>query len=298
MNTRVITALRQAISQIGRNLTMTLTSLFSITAILLILGFFFIIIVNVNFMTQGIKDSFDIVQVNLTDETTEAQAQMMIEDLKKQDNVAEVTYQTKDEALAHWSETWGDEAKILDRLPKNPLPNAIIITVKNIENADEVADYSANMSGVEKITYSKDTVGKLVRVTDIVQIVALVLIIFLLFVSIIVVSNTIKLTVIAREREITIMKYVGATNWYIRGPFLFEGIIIGLVGALVSGAVVLVIYHLIVSKYGVNIVMIMSSGLISESTMIENLMILFAAVGISIGACGSIISMRRFLDTK
>jgi cell division transport system permease protein len=290
--------LRQAFRQIGRNVTMTLTSLFSITAILLILGFFFVIIVNVNFMTQGIKDSFDIVQVNLLDETTEAQAQTIMDDLKKQDNVSEVTYQTKDEALEHWKGQFGDQANILDRLPKNPLPNAVIVTIKDLEKANEVVSYAESMPGVEQITYSADTVGKLVRVTNIVQIVALVLIIFLLFVSIIVVSNTIKLTVIAREREITIMKYVGATNWYIRGPFLFEGIIIGLIGALISGLVVLIIYHLIVSKYGVNIVMIMSSGLISESTMIENLMIIFAALGISIGACGSIISMRRFLDTK
>ncbi|MDR2611212.1 MAG: permease-like cell division protein FtsX [Clostridiales Family XIII bacterium] len=297
MNTRVITALRQALRQIGRNLTMTMTSLFSITAILLILGFFFIIIVNINFMTQGIRDSFDTVQVNLLETTTQEQAQTMIADLKKQSNVASVVYQTKDDALAHWKEQWGDQADILDRLPSNPLPNSIIVTVKNIEKVDKIVTYAEAMPGVEKITYSKDTVNKLIRITNIIQIVALVLIIFLLFISIIVVSNTIKLTVMARGREIMIMKYVGATNWYIRGPFLFEGIILGLLGALISGVLVLVIYHLIVSKYGVNVVMIMSSGLISESTMLENLTAIFAALGISIGACGSIISMRRFLDT-
>jgi cell division transport system permease protein len=297
MNTRVITSLRQAFRQIGRNLTMTFTSLFSITAILLILGFFFVIIVNINFMTQGIKDSFDTVQVNLLEGTTEEQTQAMIADLKKQSNVEEVAYQTKDEALAHWKEKWGDQADVLDRLPSNPLPNSIIVTVKDIEKVESVVNYVGSLQGVEKITYSKDTVNKLIRITNIIQVIALILIIFLLFISIIVVSNTIKLTVMAREREITIMKYVGATNWYIRGPFLFEGIIIGLVGAIISGILVLIIYHLVVSKYGVNVVMIMSSGLISESAMLENLTVIFASLGVSIGACGSIISMRRFLDT-
>jgi cell division transport system permease protein len=297
MNTRVITALRQALRQIGRNLAMTVTSLFSITAILLILGFFFVIIVNINFITQGIRDGFDTVQVHLLETTTEEQGQAMMTDLKNHSNVAEVVYQTKDEALAHWKEEWGDEADILDRLPSNPLPNSIIVTVKDIEHVDEVVKLTEAMPGVEKITYSRDTVNKLIRVTNIIQIVALILIIFLLFISIIVVSNTIKLTVLAREREIRIMKYVGATNWYIRGPFLFEGIIIGLVGALISGILVLLIYHVVVSRYGINVVMIMSSGLISENTMVENLTAIFAALGVSIGACGSVISMRRFLDT-
>jgi cell division transport system permease protein len=297
MNTRVVTALKQAFRQIGRNIAMTATSLFSITAILLILGFFFIIIVNINYMTQGIRDSFDTVQVNLLETTTDEQSYAMINDLGKQPNVATVVYQTKDEALDHWKEKWGDQADVLDRLPSNPLPNSIIVTVDDIEKVDTVVSYAKTLQGVEKITYSKDTVHKLIRITNIIQIVALILIIFLLFISIIVVSNTIKLTVLAREREITIMKYVGATNWYIRGPFLFEGIIIGLAGALISGAFVLIIYHFIVSKYGINVVMIMSSGLISESTMVENLTTIFAALGVSIGACGSIISMRRFLDT-
>jgi cell division transport system permease protein len=297
MNTRVITALRQALRQMGRNIAMTATSLFSITAILLILGFFFVIIVNINFITQGIRDGFDTVQVNLLETTTPEQGTAMVGDLKSRPEVADAIYQTKEDALAHWKEKWGDEAGILDRLPSNPLPNSIIITVKDIEQVDKVVKLAESMPGVEKITYSKDTVNKLIRVTNIIQIVALILIIFLLFISIIVVSNTIKLTVLAREREIKIMKYVGATNWYIRGPFLFEGIIRGFVGAFISGILVLIIYHFVVSKYGINVVMIMSSGLISETTMMENLTAIFAALGVSIGACGSIISMRRFLDT-
>ncbi|MDR1068581.1 MAG: permease-like cell division protein FtsX [Clostridiales Family XIII bacterium] len=298
MNTRVIVALRQAFRQMGRNLTMTATSLFSIMAILLILGFFFVIIVNVNYMTQGIKESFNSIQLNLLETTSKDQADRMMADLKNQPNVRNVTYQTKDEALEHWKGKFGDQADLLNRLPENPLPNSIIIEVKDVDNVDSVVKYADGMQGIESMTYSKDTVNKLIRVTNIIQVVALVLIIFLLFISIVVVSNTIKLTVIAREREITIMKYIGATNWYIRAPFLFEGMIIGLVGALISGALVLTVYHFVVAKYGVNIVMIMSAGLISEGTMIENLTVIFAALGVSIGACGSIISMRRFLDTK
>jgi len=141
-------------------------------------------------------------------------------------------------------------------------------------------------------------VDKLISITNGIQIVALVLIAFLLVVSVIVVSNTIKLTVLSREREITIMKYIGATNWYIRGPFLMEGIFLGLIAAIISGVLVSLLYHYIVTSFGLDFMLIMSTGLVREKFMITNLAVVFVSMGISIGAVGSIISMRRFLDTK
>lgn len=297
MNTRLIISIRQALRQVGRNLAMTVASLFSITAILLILGLFFIIVVNISHMSEEVKENFDSIQINLEETTDQAMANDMMREFESMQEVSSAVYQTKDENLQKWKIKWGDNKDILDRLPTNPLPNSIIVTLERVEDASTVVARAEAMQGIERITYSQDTVNKLIAITNGIQFVGLVLIGFLLIISIVVVSNTVKLTVLAREREINIMKYVGATNWFIRGPFLMEGIIIGIVGAAISSGIISGVYHYLVTNFGVDIMLIMQTGLVAESHFLTNLVIIFVALGISIGACGSIISMRRFLDT-
>jgi len=125
----------------------------------------------------------------------------------------------------------------------------------------------------------------------------LVIMAFLVIVSVVVVSNTVKLTVFARQREIEIMKYVGATNWFIRGPFLIEGIVIGLISAFVSVVLTGLVYSRIVSMVALDLNLIMGMQMVGTAFMVKNLVWIFVSLGVSIGAVGSIISMRRFLDT-
>jgi cell division transport system permease protein len=297
MNTRLVVAIRQGFKQIARNLAMAVASLVSISAIMLILGFFLIVLVNVNFMAEGVKDNFDTIQVNLLEETTREQADVMLADLNSSPDVKTAVFSSKEENLEHWKVKWGDHADVFDRLPANPLPNSIMITLSDVEKGPAVIDIINTFDGVKSITYSQDTADKLINIIEVIQIIALVLIGFLLIISVVVVSNTVKLTVLAREKEITIMKYVGATNWFIRGPFLMEGMLIGIISAVVSGSIVAAVYHYIVAKYGISLMLFMSSGLVSEKMLLGNLFIIFVAIGISVGACGSVISIRRFLDT-
>ncbi|MFQ9894531.1 MAG: FtsX-like permease family protein, partial [Emergencia sp.] len=140
-------------------------------------------------------------------------------------------------------------------------------------------------------------VEKLTSVTNFLQMAAIVIMAFLVVVSVVVVSNTIKLTVFARAKEISIMKYIGATNWFIRGPFLAEGVIIGVFSSLVSAGITFVLYSKAVDLLGTQVMMILSSPLVPAGYLAFNLICIFLAMGVSIGACGSIISMRRFLDT-
>ena len=177
------------------------------------------------------------------------------------------------------------------------MPNSILITVDTLESAGDVTDYAASFDGVEDVKYYQETVEKLTKVTKFLQIAALIIMAFLVVVSIVVVSNTIKLTVFARSREISIMKYVGATNWFIRGPFLVEGIIIGIVASMVSAGITFGIYSKVVDLIGTQVMTILSSPLVPAGYLAVNLICIFLAMGISIGAWGSIISMRRFLDT-
>lgn len=288
--------IKQGFTQIFRNKGMSLASIFSILAMLLILGIFFLITVNLNLFTEVVKQDYDQVEIFMLDGASEEQLQNAMDDLKKQDGVAEVTYRTKEEALELMKERWGESGYLLDSLGDNPLPASILVEVESPESAEEISEHSKNIEGVEDVQFYQETVEKLTQVTNFLQIGAMIVMAFLVVVSVVVVSNTVKLTVFARAKEIRIMKYVGATNWFIRGPFISEGIIIGLLAALVSTGIVTLIYSSIVSGVGPQIMAIVSCPLIPVGYMAANMLLIFIALGVSIGAWGSIISMRKFLD--
>jgi cell division transport system permease protein len=289
--------LKQAFRQIYRNRAMSLASIFAITAMLLILGLFFILIINVNMAAESVKSDYNTIEIWLLDKTGTDEIETMVEGIKDWNDVTTVEFRSKEDALTILKERWGESGYLLDGLQKNPLPNSIIITVADIEKSAAVAVKAESLEGIEGVKYYKDTVDKLIRITNGMQLAAIVIMIFLVIVSVVVVANTIKLTVFARSDEITIMKYVGATNWFIRGPFLAEGIMIGIISALVSVSLVGLIYSKVHATIGTELVTILSAPLVPIGFMVTNLFWIFIALGISIGSWGSIVSMRKFLDT-
>ena len=289
--------IKQGFTQIFRNRGMSLASIFSITAMLLILGLFFVIRVNVNMFTEAVKQDYDQIEVFLKDDTSQEEIMNIMSRMKTCDGVTEVEYRTKDEALEIMKQRWGESGYLLDTLGNNPLPSSILITVDSLDNAGKVAEYAGSFENVEDIQYYQETVEKLTDITNFLQIAALIIMGFLVVVSVVVVSNTVKLTVFARAKEIRIMKYIGATNWFIRGPFLAEGIMIGMLASIVATGLIALIYGKIVELIGAQVLAIVSCPLISVSYLTFNMVIIFLALGMSIGAWGSIVSMRRFLDT-
>lgn len=287
---------KQGFTQIIRNRGMSLASVFSIIAMLVITGIFFSIVCNLNLFTEVVKQDYDKVEVYLEDSVTTEQALAVMSNLKAQNGVTDTAYRSKEDAMSIMKERWGDSAYLLDSLGKNPLPASILVTVETQGNAEYITKYASTIGGVNDVKYYKETVEKLTKVTDGIQIAAIILMIFLIVVSVVVVSNTVKLTVFAREKEIKIMRYIGATNWFIRGPFLAEGIIIGILGAIISTGIVALIYDRIIAIFGDQILAIVSCPLISVEYMVFNMAIIFVALGISIGTWGSIISMRKFLE--
>ncbi len=289
--------IKQGFTQIFRNRGMSLASIFSITAMLLILGLFFVIMVNVNMFTEAVKQDYDQIEVFLKDDTSQEEIMNIMSRMKTCDGITEVEYRTKDEALEIMKQRWGESGYLLDTLGNNPLPSSILITVDSLDNAGKVAEYAGSFENVEDIQYYQETVEKLTDITNFLQIAALIIMGFLVVVSVVVVSNTVKLTVFARAKEIRIMKYIGATNWFIRGPFLAEGILIGMLASIVATGLIALIYGKIVELIGAQVLAIVSCPLISVSYLTTNMVIIFLALGMSIGAWGSIVSMRRFLDT-
>ena len=288
--------IKQGILQIFRNRGMSLASIFSILAMLLILGMFFVITMNINLFTEVVKQDYDQIEVYMADGPTKADAQGLMAQIREHEGVTSVEYRSKADALKILKERWGESGYLLDSLGKNPLPASILINVDSLESAGPVAAYAGTLDGIEDVQYYQETVEKLTKITNFLQIGAMIIMAFLVVVSVVVVSNTVKLTVFARAKEIRIMKYVGATNWFIRGPFLAEGIFIGVFAALVSTGLITLIYKELIAAIGPQVLAIVSMPLISTSYMTVNMLIIFLALGVSIGACGSIISMRRFLD--
>ena len=287
---------KQGFTQILRNRGMSVASIFSILAMLFILGIFFVIVVNLNLFTEVVKQDYDQIEVYLKDEITVEQAQGLMGQIKSQEGVEDISYRSKEDALNIMKQRWGESAYLLDSLGDNPLPASILVGVESADAAETISKYANDLDGVEDVQYFRETVEKLTKVTNFLQIGAIIVMVFLIVVSVVVVSNTIKLTVFARAKEIKIMKYVGATNWFIRGPFMAEGIIIGIFAAIISTIMVSLLYGRIVASIGTQVIAITSCPLISVGFMAGNMLIIFLALGISIGAWGSIISMRKFLD--
>lgn len=275
---------------------MGFTSLLAITAMMLILGMFFVVSVNINLFTEVVKQDFDYVEYYLEDDVSKAEAEKIIDKIEKNDGIKSTEYRTKEDALRIMKQRWGKNGYLLDNLDKNPLPNSILISVENNKIAERLTEKADEIKGVEDVKYYKETVEKLTRATEFIQLSAMIIMIFLIVVSVIVVANTIKLTVFNRAKEISIMRYVGATSWFIRGPFIVEGALIGIVSSLIAAGLTWLIYDKVESIIGEEVIIILSSPLVPAGYMVWNLLIIFMAIGVSVGVCGSIISMRKFLD--
>ena len=293
---RFFYTLKQAFLQVFRNRTMSIASIFAITAMLLILSIFFILVINVNTAAQMIQNDYDSIEIFLEDDMTKQDAQTIVDDISVREGVDEAYYKSRETAMDEFKARWGKNAYLLDSLKENPLPNSIVIMISDLEKATSLAETAATYDGVEDVKFYKVTVDKLLDATRFIQLAAVVIMDFLIIVSVVVVSNTIKLTVFNRSNEISIMKYIGATNWFIRGPFLAEGIIIGIISAGISVGVSAAMYRKIVEVIGDQVFSVLSMPMVPVNFLVYNFTWIFLALGISIGACGSIISMRKFLD--
>ena len=288
--------LKQAFSQMGRNKGMYFTSILAITAMMLILGLFFVAFVNVNLFATSIEKDYNVIQIYLKDGNKQEVNDAVKASLEGMNGVDEVTYVSKDEALLTLKERWGDNGYLLDNLPKNPLPDSYTVYVEDKDAANSLAEAALTIEGVDDVVYYRDTIEKLAQISHFIEVGSIIAMAFLVIVSIIIVANTIKLTVFNREKEIGIMKYLGATDWFVRAPFVWCGIIVGAISALIATGLVHLIYTKIIELVGTDVARIISVTMVPADYLTKNVLIIFLCLGISIGVVGSIISIRRFLD--
>lgn len=282
-----------------RNRMMGLASIGSVTAVLVILGFVLIIILNVNNMSMVAKETFDQIAVYILEDVEDDQVEEMGRAFRQIDGVMGVAYQTKEYALERVKEDWGDDAFLLQDLRNNPLPNTYIVQLSDVSKADEVNAKLQTFEGVEKVRYYHDAVNSLIKISDFVKSFGAAIILILILISIFIISNTIKITVLSRQREIELMQYIGATNGYVRGPFMIEGIMLGLLGSLVAILIIMLGYNYSINylagKY-VALISGMSGYLVGIEMVINDIIIIFMTIGIGIGILGSLISLKKFLS--
>lgn len=289
--------LKQGFQGMWRNRSMGIASVSSISAVLVILGLVLILILSINNVVIEVKTKFDKIQVFLEDELEEDDLNLIESKIGSEEGVLSVIFHSRERGLELMKEEWGKDANLLEGLEDdNPLQDSYIIQLKDIKYADGVVAKIWNMDGVEDVNYYKDVIDKLMVFANYIRFGGVFVVGALVLVSIFIIANTIKITVASRKREINIMKYVGATNGYIRGPFIIEGILFGIMGAAISILIINYGYDYFFKSVNEKFFVLFTVYLVPPSSLFRDISIIFISIGVGIGALGSIVSLKRFLN--
>lgn len=296
---------REACSHFGRNLSTSLGAVVTIFLSLFIIGLFSILSVMINTAVGDVESKITI-QAFLADDADQAVVDALETDIATWEGVDTVTYKSKDEALAEYRDTMvsanaQDAVAALDG--RNPIPASLVIKLTDAEMAQQVADQLAVNAQFAQVCddpetpslsvqYGAETVEKLLSLTNTIQIVAAALVVLLIFVAFVFINNTIRLSIMARKAEISIMRLVGASNSFIRGPFLMEGILQALAGFVVTLGALELVHHLAMPKFA-EALSFMNFAIAPTVYLWVYLMLLVLAI--IIGILGSMLAMRRYL---
>lgn len=270
-------------------------SLAIMCATMLIFGIFFMIIENINSAVKTIELQQGM-QVFIQKDATDEQISQIGEQIKAINGVNTIKFISKEDALNYNREKLGNPALFVGYDEENPFKASYLVTLTDLKLSSEVQENIYKLDNIASITSQDNTINNLVKIANGIKIVSIVVLSLLVIISIFIIANTIKLTVHARRKEISIMKYVGATDSFIRWPFIIEGIIIGIIAAIISLAVLGLAYNLIISKLGNSAVLAkIGMSLLSFADISTLLVIVYLVLGIGIGALGSTISMRKYI---
>lgn len=282
-----------AFKSLKRNRTLSVASIITVSLTLFMFGIFLIAMLNANKLVKNVESKLE-VQVFLKEKISESDKNNIEKTVKNINGVVQVSYETKEQALEKYKEQLGEKNEgLLKGFDKeNPLPESYIVKVKSPELVEVVVSNIEKKSGVEEVVANRELVDRIAAFTKGIKWVGAAALIILIPISLLLIGNTIKLAVYSRRREIGIMKFVGATDGFIRWPFIIEGIVIGLIGSLISGLLLHYSYNLIYHKLSVSVPML---NLVSSTYILGNVLWIFILSGIIIGSVGSIMSIRKFL---
>ena len=281
-----------------KNKKSTAASLIMMCAPMFIFGLFFLIGENVNYIIEQVQ-SDQAMQIFINPDATAEQEKELETKIKAIQYVNTIEYVSQEQALNDMKSWLGEDSSLLDPYSgeENPFKASYVITLTDLTKSDEVEEQINTFENVASITVGNDTINKLVDIANGIRTATGVILVLLILISIFIIANTIKLTVHARRKEISIMKYVGATNGFIRWPFMVEGILIGIIAALITVVVLGFTYNFIAGGMTNGGTMAtLDLNLLTFSDMLSTLLTVYIVMGIGIGTIGSAISMRKYLE--
>lgn len=286
----------EGFKNVFKNKKSTAASLMIMCATMIIFGVFFIIGENINHFVKEVESAQGI-QVFINTDATDDQIKEIGEKISSLDGVNTVTFVSKESGLEQMKEKFKDKEYLLDTYKDNNiLPDSYVVTLTDLNLSSQVQEQINQMEHIKRITSRDETVSTLINLANGVRIITGVILILLVVISVFIISNTIKLTVHARRKEISIMKYVGATNNFIRWPFIVEGIIIGILSGAISLTIVGGGYNFIADQIvNSQFMKITNMSLVGFSNVFNLIIIIYLLLGIGIGVIGSTISMRKYL---
>ena len=285
----------EGIRNLFKNKKSTMSSLMIMCATMLIFGLFFVIGENLNAFVENVAEAQEI-RVIIDNDATDSEIEDVGNEILGIEGVKSAEFVSKDEALDYMKDMLGDEV-LEGYSERNILSVAYNVTLTDLKLNNEVQDSINQLPHVKKIVSSNQVIAQIISLAKGVRIVTAGILALLIIISVSIITNTIKLAVHSRRKEISIMKYVGATNSFIRWPFLVEGIIIGIVAGLLSVALIGGVYTGIAHKLADTSFLQMANwSLLNFSDMFNLILIVYLGLGIGIGILGSSISMRKYLE--
>lgn len=286
----------EAFSGIFKNALMTIASLIVVTSCLLMLGVFFVVTLNVNSISEDVADACQVKAYITNEAQAEGRQNEIEEQIRRISYTKDIVYENGVDAFKKIKEDMSEEDRLsFSGLPDDLLNDAFNITVDDISNTEKITKALMKIDGIEKVESGDDIVSFINSVRHNVKNVSFWIILAFMFISIFIISNTVKLTVHNRRREINIMKYVGATDSYIKWPFIIEGTIVGIISAGIAYLVTSSVYTGLVSTTSQNASVVSFIKLLSFKEIWHIFALSYAGLGAVIGAIGSAMSVRKYL---
>lgn len=288
---------REGFTGMLKNRLMTIASVATVAACIFIMACSYCMVNNLQFMLRQMEDSIGIA-VFLKGDLTGAEVENLKEDISKIEYVTDVQYVSPDDALDEMKKTWDADDGILDGFDgeNNPLSNSFKISVEGIEYQKSVLAKLGEIEGIDNIRNAQSETEVLMKLNKIIQITGVLVILILGIISVVIIMNTIKISVYTRRNEINIMKFVGATDWFIRWPFVIEGVLIGFIGAAIPIAIAWPAYGKVVTMVYTYFPVIKNLATFRLSGEIFAVLLPVALLfGIMLGVIGSVTSIRKHL---
>ena len=290
--------IKEAFQGIARNKGMSLLSIISTMAVLVLFGVVLLLVLNMTGLVNETEKKVDKVVVYLTDTATKENVQAIISQAEATGYVKDASFTSKEQAWEEFAKNLelSNDSYFLDGMDENPLPASITLQLSSIEEAKTVAQSVQSMEGVYQVDYLNELIGKIVQLNDWVRVLGVIVVTILIIIAVVLIYNTVKSTISNRSHEIQIMKYIGASNGYIRRPLLIEGLVFGLVAGAIALALVYFGYKGIYGLFDERLNILMGMKLIQPRLILKDMAIIFVCIGVGVGLLGSSLSLGRYLD--